>query len=98
MLFSVGDSGAVLLAGADVVVVVVVSVVDGASFSAPPHAAVSAPMATIADPPTTAATRRLKRREFMCKSYLLTPTRRVRPTAGAVILTVTAPTVHKKRQ
>jgi hypothetical protein len=67
MLFSVGDTGA-LLEG--VVVVVVVVVVDGASFPPPPQA-VSPPIAMIAAPPAIAAIRRLKRREFMCRSYSL---------------------------
>jgi hypothetical protein len=69
MLFSVGDTGGAVVAGADVVVDVVVSVVDGVSLPPPPQAAVSPTIAMTADPPTTAATRRPKRVDFMCMSY-----------------------------
>jgi len=51
--FSVGDT--------DVVVGVVL---EGLGFSPPPQPAVSAPMAMIALPPATSATRRAKRPDF----------------------------------
>ena len=53
--FSVGET--------DVVVVVVV--LDGAGASLPPQPAVNAPMAMIALPPATSASRRARRPEVM---------------------------------
>lgn len=64
MFFSVGEG-----ATEDVVVVVVV---DGlGSFSLVPQPAVSAPIAMIAPPPATNASRRAKRPEFMLLSNLI---------------------------
>ena len=62
--FSVGDAGA----GVVVVVVVVVVVLDGAWVVLPPHAAVRAPTAMIAAPPTTAPRPRPKPRESIIAS------------------------------
>lgn len=66
MLFSVGAgaAGALLVAGADVVAVVVgVVVLDGACFPLVPHPAVRAPNAMSAAPPVTAMMRRPVLRE-----------------------------------
>jgi hypothetical protein len=45
---------------------VVAGVVDSGAFSPPPHAAVRPIIATIAVPPTAAATRRTRRCDLMC--------------------------------
>jgi hypothetical protein len=58
MFFSVGDGAA-----GDVVVVVVV--LDGLGDSLPPQPADNAAIATIALPPATSASRRVKRSDFM---------------------------------
>lgn len=63
MFFSVGEG-----ATEDVVVVVVV---DGLGSSLVPQPAVSAPIAMIAPPPATNASRRAKRPEFMLFSNLI---------------------------
>jgi hypothetical protein len=60
--FSVGSAGA-----DDVVVVVVMEVSEGASFSSLPHA-VSAPIEMMAAIPSEAATRRVNRPVFMMQS------------------------------
>jgi hypothetical protein len=75
MLFSVGDGEG---DGATDVVVVVV-VLEGAGDSLLLQPAVSAPMAMIAPPPATSASRRAKRPEFMICSNL---NPRVRPTTA----------------
>jgi hypothetical protein len=62
--FSVGSAGA---DDGDVVVVVVVEVSEGASFSSLPHA-VSAPIEMMAAIPSEAATRRGSRAVFMMQS------------------------------
>jgi hypothetical protein len=59
--FSVGFAGGV------VVVVVVVEVSDGASFSSPPHA-VNAPIEMMAAMPSEAATRRVDQPVFRIQS------------------------------
>ena len=71
MLFSVGAGGAPApdVAGVVVMVVVVGVVVSGA-FSCLAHAAVSAPIAMIAQTPEMAARRRPTRCESMLQSYL----------------------------
>ncbi|MET4432529.1 hypothetical protein ABIA65_005851 [Mycolicibacterium sp. 624] len=63
MFFSVGEG-----ATEDVVVVVVV---DGLGSSLVPQPAVSAPIAMIAPPPATNASRRAKRPDFMLLSNLI---------------------------
>jgi hypothetical protein len=61
--FSVGDT--------DVVVGVVL---EGLGFSPPPQPAVSAPIATIALPPATSASRRAKRPDFIIPDlFFLSP-------------------------
>jgi hypothetical protein len=70
MLFSVGDSGALLGGGAGVVVVVVVLLVVGAWLPLVPQAVVNAPIAMSTAPPATASRRRSTLRAFMCNSYL----------------------------
>ena len=65
MTFSVGDGGAAL--EGVVVVVVVVVVVDGACSPLLPHPARSAPIATSAPPPTTAARRGMNGFELMVR-------------------------------
>ena len=76
MLFSpgvgaAGGAGGGVVGG--VVVVVVVVVVSGAFCSSLAQDAVSAPIATIATPPATAARRRVKRDDSMLSSYLYAP-------------------------
>jgi hypothetical protein len=83
--FSVGDG-----ATADVVVVVVV-VVDGLGSSLVLHPAVKAPIAMIAPPPATNASRRAKRSEFMLLSNLipeLVPTTALRVIGGATLTSI----------
>jgi hypothetical protein len=74
MLFSPGVAGAPVPDGAvavvAVVVVVVVVEVSGA-FSSLPHAAVIAPIATIAERPATAASLRPEKCESIVWSYPL---------------------------
>jgi hypothetical protein len=61
-----GAAGALVVAGADVVAVVVgVVVLDGASFLPVPQPAVSAPNAMSAAPLETTTVRRTERREYM---------------------------------
>jgi hypothetical protein len=71
MLFSVG-AGSGAGAGADVVVavVVVVVLVSGAFCASLAQAAVSAPIAMMAERPEMAAIRRIRRCEAMAQSYL----------------------------
>jgi hypothetical protein len=66
--FSVGCAGGADVGDDVVVVVVVVDVCDGPSFSSPPHA-VSAPIEMTAAIPREAATRRVNRPDFMMQSY-----------------------------
>jgi hypothetical protein len=73
MLFSVGDSGALLGGGVVVggaVVVVVVLLVVGVWLPLVPQAVVNAPIAMSTAPPATASRRRSTLRAFMRNSYL----------------------------
>jgi len=73
MLFSPGAGDAGGAGEGVVVVVVVVVVVSGAFCSSLAQDAVSAPIATIAMPPATAARRRAKRDDSMFSSCLYAP-------------------------
>jgi hypothetical protein len=89
MFFSVGD-------GATVVVVVVV--VDGVGSSLVLQPAVSAPIAMIAPPPATNASRRAKRPEFMLCSNLipeLVPISALRVIGGATLASIYWHTLSK---
>ena len=90
MFFSVGEG-----ATEDVVVVVVV---DGVGSSLVLQPAVSAPMAMIALPPATNASRRAKRPEFMLLSNLipeLAPTTALRVIGGTTLTSIFWHTLSK---